>query len=212
MQITRIAQSCFLLEFAGKITYTDPFKIPNGSPQADIILVSHPHPDHFDQKSLAKILNEGTTVICPKSCPKILAMVKDGRGVRPGDEITIGDVGIEAVPAYNQKKPFHARKKAYVGFVLTGESRTLYHAGDTDWIPEMADLATKSIDIAFLPIGGMFTMDMGAAIKAVKAINPRIVIPMHEMKKDLRKFADLLKGELPGVEAICLRSGDTYEL
>ena len=191
MQITRIAQSCFLLEFAGTITYIDPFQIPNGSPQADIILVSYPHLDHFDKKSLATILSEGTTLVCPKSCPKILAMVKDGRGVRPGDEITIGNVDIEAMPAYNQRKPFHARKKDYVGFVLTGESRALYHAGDTDWIPEMETLAAKSIDIAFLPIGGIFTMGMGAALKAAKTINPHIVIPMHESEKRPAKVRGL---------------------
>ncbi len=94
--------------------------------------------------------------------------------------------------------------------IITG-SKTLYHAGDTDFIPEMADLAVKSIDIAFLPIGGFFTMDVQAAANAARAIKPHIVIPMHEMKKSPDKLRDLLQDELSNLQVIYLHNGETYE-
>jgi L-ascorbate metabolism protein UlaG (beta-lactamase superfamily) len=107
----------------------------------------------------------------------------DVRIVEPGDAIQVRGIDVEAVPAYNVNKfrspgiPFHPREAGHVGFVVTVEGKRVYHAGDTDCIPEMADL--EEIDVALLPVSGIYVMTAEEAVQAASAIRPRIAIPMH---------------------------------
>jgi len=96
--------------------------------------------------------------------------------VRPGDNLTIKGIDIKVVPAYNIKKDYHPKENRWVGFILNMKGTRIYHSGDTDFIPEMKKIKA---DIALLPIGGTYTMDVAEAVEAVKAINPKVVIPMH---------------------------------
>ena len=96
--------------------------------------------------------------------------------VRPGDRLSVGGVGIEAVPAYNLQKSFHPREKGWLGFVVEVEGVRIYHAGDTDFIPEMASIRA---DIALLPVSGTYVMTAEEAVEAAKAIAPKVAIPMH---------------------------------
>lgn len=158
-----------------KVIYFDPFELPAGAEKADIILITHEHYDHFSPEDIKKIQKENTIVV---STPDVIAKVKgEKREIFPGKEIEIDGIKIRAVPAYNVDKRFHPKEKKWVGYILEIEGVTLYHAGDTDFIPEMKNLG--KIDIAFLPVGGTYTMNAKEAAEAANVISPAVAIPMH---------------------------------
>jgi L-ascorbate metabolism protein UlaG (beta-lactamase superfamily) len=146
-------------------------------PKADLILVTHDHTDHFSAGDIEKIMKPSTVIVSIRSVIEDLPdEVKVSRTVAPGDTVTVNGILIEAVPAYNIEKKFHPREKGYVGFVIHLKDRRVYHAGDTDLIPEMEQIEAE---VALLPIGGKFTMDPVEAAKAAEIINPEVAIPMH---------------------------------
>ena len=154
------------------IIYIDPWKISD-TEIADIILVTHSHFDHFSPEDIRKLQDDDTVIIAPADCT--IEQVKI-TSVQPGDSISVKGINVEAVPAYNINKDFHPKHKLWVGYIIEISGIKIYHAGDTDFIPEMEKLHTN---IALLPIGGTYTMDIDDAIKAAKSIKPDIVIPMH---------------------------------
>lgn len=169
-----------------KTIYIDPWRLRDTTP-ADIILVTHSHFDHYSREDIAKITKKGTVIIAPRDCA---AQLK-AREVKPGDTINIDGVIIKAVPAYNIGKQFHPKNNNWVGYLITMDDRTIYHSGDTDAIPEMEKL---KMDVAFLPIGGTYTMDAREAAEVANKINPGIAIPIHyDSKKDAQKFKELCK-------------------
>jgi L-ascorbate metabolism protein UlaG (beta-lactamase superfamily) len=171
-----LGHASFMIEDSITI-YIDPYDLPEGLPPADLVLITHDHSDHFSPADLDKILKPATVVVSVKSvCDQLPAKVKHSRVVAPGDTITVGEVTIAAVPAYNIKKDFHPKKKGWVGFVIEVDGRRIYHAGDTDLIPEMEGIDT---DVALLPAGGKYTMDAGEAARAANLIRPKVAIPMH---------------------------------
>jgi len=164
-----------------RIIYFDPYKLGRRIPKADVILITHDHSDHCSPRDVARIQNAETTIVTVAAAARKLK--GDIRIVKPGDKITVKDVEVEAVPAYNVNKfrsagvPFHPKESGYVGFVITIDAQRIYHAGDTDHIPEMADLG--EIDIALLPVSGMYVMTAHEAVEAARTINPKVAIPMH---------------------------------
>ncbi|MHB1295875.1 MAG: MBL fold metallo-hydrolase [Anaerolineae bacterium] len=156
-----------------KVVYIDPWKLKTATP-ADVVLVTHGHHDHLSPGDIAKIRHEGTVLVCPASCAGQLA--GDVRTIAPGEVLELEGLRIEAVPSYNTNKPNHLRTAGNVGYILEMDGRRIYHAGDTDLIPEMADI---QCDVALLPVGGTYTMDASEAAEAVRRIGPRIVVPMH---------------------------------
>ena len=161
--------------------YFDPYKLGDDNPKADLILISHDHFDHCSPEDVALIQTEDTIIVTTASAASKLS--GDICIVQPGDTMTIRGIEIEAVPAYNVNKfrdsgePFHPEEAKYVGFIVTVEGTRIYHAGDTDYIPEMADLG--AIDIALLPVSGTYVMTVDEAVEAAEAIQPGIAIPMH---------------------------------
>jgi L-ascorbate metabolism protein UlaG (beta-lactamase superfamily) len=162
--------------------------LPEKLKKADIILVTHDHKDHAKDVTINRLRRKNTLVVGPKRCTKNLGT--DIKVLRPGQEFNFKGIKIETVDAYNTETGNSTRKVHHkgngLGYVLTIEGKTIYHAGDTDFIPEMKELG--QIDIALLPIGGTFTMDLQEAVRATKAINPRIVIPMHRSKANPLDF------------------------
>jgi L-ascorbate metabolism protein UlaG (beta-lactamase superfamily) len=156
----------------------DPFRL-SAPEAADLILVTHAHPDHCSPEDIAKCLGAASVIVTePESAEKIRAarLCEDIRVVRPGDRLTVKGIPIEAVPAYNTNKHFHPKEKNWLGFIITVDGQRVYHAGDTDLIPEMDAL---SVDAALLPVSGTYVMTAAEAVDAAKRIEPKVAVPMH---------------------------------
>ena len=171
-KITWLGHDGFRID-AGKTIYFDPYQIAGG-PVADLILVSHDHFDHCSPEDIQKIQGSKTIIVTEKDCAKKLA--GDIRVMKAGDILDLEEIKVEAIPSYNVDKDFHPKKKGWLGFVVETEGVRVYHAGDTDFIPEMKEL---KVDIAFLPVSGTYVMTAEQAVKAALAIRPKLAIPMH---------------------------------
>lgn len=161
------------------VIYIDPWKLPAGSPRADLILVTHEHQDHCSPDDVKQISGPGTVVI---ACPSAAAKLPGAHSLRPGEKLPVGEVTVTAVPAYNVNKfrspgvLFHPPGAGHNGYVITVGGERLYHAGDTDQIPEMAHIRC---DVALLPISGTYVMTADEAAAAAGEIKPRVAVPMH---------------------------------
>ena len=156
-----------------KIIYFDPYQIQAG-PQADLIFISHDHFDHCSPEDVAKIQGPETIIVTEKDSAEKLT--GDVRILKPGETLNLDGVKILGVPSYNTDKDFHPRKNGWLGFLVEVSGIRIYHAGDTDYIPEMKDL---KVDIALLPVSGTYVMTAEQAVKAALAIGPGLAIPMH---------------------------------
>lgn len=161
--------------------YFDPYELSDGNPEADVIFISHDHHDHCSPEDVAKIQGDETIIVTV--APAADRLTGDVKIVRPGDTTQVRGIDVEAVPAYNVNKfrspgePFHPKEAGHVGFVITVDGQRIYHAGDTDFIPEMSEL--EGIDIALLPVSGTYVMTAEEAVQAAETIEPGVAIPMH---------------------------------
>ena len=174
--ITWFKQSAFLFRREHAI-YIDPWGIPGDAPKADAILITHAHQDHLSLEDIARIRQESTAIYATAD---VAAQIPGPVNVvAPGDAFEVLGCSTDAVPAYNvaqERLQFHPRSNGWVGYVITIGGVRYYHAGDTDPIPEMESL---SCDVAFIPIGGHYTMGPEEAVEAVKLIGAKVVVPMH---------------------------------
>jgi len=201
-----------LVEINNKTIYFDPNGIPEGEPNADLILISHSHSDHYELNSIEHINTDDSIIVCPKSCSKIIARW-NAIGVSPGDQLSELGLKIKAIPMYNLRffrRLFHRKSKNLCGYVISNETLSIYHAGDTGKIPEMEDL--QEIDYAFLPIGGMFTMNSEEALEAIELFHPNTLIPMHELRTNLKEFKNSCSKRFPDIEIITLEKGEGKSL
>jgi len=191
-------------------SWPDPIDgLPEELDKADLILVTHHHKDHCKRVTLDRLRRPDTLVIAPKRCAKELG--EDIQTIKPTERLSLDNVVIEAVQAYNTEQGSSTRKQHKkgdgVGYLVTVGGQTIYHAGDTDFIPEMRELG--QVDVALLPIGGTFTMDIGEAVEAALAIHPRVMIPMHRFEADLQKPAATIERK-SDINLILLDIGETY--
>ncbi len=197
-RIRWLGHASFLIE-ADPAIYIDPWETPPGLPPADLILVTHPHYDHLSAADIERLAKDTTTVAGP---PEVIRQLRHHRlkllEIKAGEEKTVGGLRIRAVPAYNLTKPFHPKASGWVGFVVYLPDGSVYHAGDTDHIPEMRGLRPT---VALLPVGGTYTMDAREAARAATEIGPDVAVPMHYGKivgsdADARRFAELYGGRV----------------
>jgi L-ascorbate metabolism protein UlaG (beta-lactamase superfamily) len=172
-KIKWLGHASFRIDGSKSVVYVDPWKLKGAVP-ADVICITHSHFDHLSEEDVAKISKPTTVVIGPPDC-------KAGFGagfqaIAPGGSHAVGDVTVEAVPAYNTDKEFHPKKNNWVGYIITIDGVRVYHTGDTDMIPEMGEL---HVDVALVPVGGTYTMTVEQAADAVKKIKPKVAVPMH---------------------------------
>jgi len=175
----------FFIKNSMKI-YIDPYNIKEGMEKADLILITHSHYDHCSLTDMEKIVQEGTRIVITADCQSKIARFNVPIKmiiVEPGQELEFGGVKISVIPAYNSDKSFHPKDESWVGYIIKINDVIIYHAGDTDLIPEMQKLTGyKQQDkefVALLPIGGRFTMNIEEAVEAAKLLKPTIAIPMH---------------------------------
>jgi L-ascorbate metabolism protein UlaG (beta-lactamase superfamily) len=197
-----LGHDSFLLQ--GPVTiYFDPWRLSGDLPPADIVLVSHEHGDHCSPADVARVSGPDTVIVANQSSASQLK--GDVRVMRPGDMLMIGEVAIQAVPAYNVNKfrspgnPFHPRSALHNGYIVTVGNERVYFAGDTDHIPEMAEV---KCDVALLPVSGTYVMTAEEAAAAVKTIRPKVAVPMHYgagvvgTVSDAERFRDLCGGDV----------------
>lgn len=187
---------------AGRTTvYIDPYRVADAAPRADLILITHGHYDHFSPRDIQALSDGRTWMIAPAAVAERVG----GRvvSIAPGEVIEpehAQGLSVRAVAAYNTSKRdadgkvFHAREAGWVGYDLNIRGERLYHAGDTDVIPEMDEVA--GVDVALLPVSGTYVMTAEEAAEAARRIQPRLAVPMHwgehiGTEEDARRFAEL---------------------
>ena len=195
-----LGHSGFRITVGRAVVYIDPYRVPEDSPPADLILITHGHYDHFSPQDVDRLSQRDTWLIGP---PAVAERVS-GRvhSIVPGeslDEELVRGVHVTGVAAYNTSKldgegrPFHPRDAGWLGYVLNVRGERLYHSGDTDVIPEMDSVA--GVDVALLPVSGTYVMTAQEAAEAARRIQPRVAVPMHwgehlGTEEDARTFAE----------------------
>ncbi len=192
----------FRIIAGGKTIYVDPYQLSKAQQNkndADIVFISHNHFDHLSMDDLKHVIGKKTSIVAAKECVDQLkaAGAAEVKGVAPGGRLAVQGVAVEVFAAYNTNKKFHPKADGKVGFVIIAGNMRIYHAGDTDNIPEMS--AAKP-DVAFVPVSGTYVM---TAEEAARAVNERIkpkklAIPMHYgsivgSEQDAKKFKQLVK-------------------
>ena len=196
VKITPLYHATTLIEAGGKIIYVDPAKPAklNGLPKADLILITHIHPDHMDPGSIKEISKADTEIL---AAPSVVQTVTSAKPIANEETKNWQDWTIEAIPAYNLKRGpaagelFHPKGRDN-GYILSYGGKRFYFSGDTEGIPEMR--ALKNIDVAFVCMNLPYTMPPEEAADAVKAFHPKIVIPYHYRGSDLAVFKKALDG------------------
>ena len=191
---------------AGTVAYVDPYNLTEEPHDADFVLVTHAHFDHFSPEDIARVAHDGTVLVCPAS-------MADGAGaaglsvrtMQAGDRLELADLEVLAVPAYNvvpERLHCHPRENSWVGYVLTVDGERVYVTGDTD---ENPDTLQVSCDIALPPVGGTYTMDAHQAARFINTVRPRVAIPTHYGSvvggaEDAQTFADEVDAD---IEVVC---------
>ena len=163
-------------------------------PKADFILITHEHFDHLDKAAIRQLTKDGTQLIMNPAGAKAFGK---GQSIANGDKLQLkDDVSVEAVPAYNTTKghtQFHPKGRDN-GYILTIDGLTIYIAGDTEDIEEMASIS--GIDIAFLPCNQPYTMTPEQVVKVAKLIRPKVLFPYHYSDTDL----SAIPAQLPDID------------
>ena len=191
----------FRFDYKGLVIYIDPVALDVYA-KADIILITHAHPDHYSRKAIRGIAMNNTKIICPvRMKHRIKRTGCEVFALKPGEEIKIKGVLIKGVAAYNIRNAFlwlkaHPGKNSGLGYVIQIADTRIFHSGDTHFIKEHQDL--KEIDVALVAVGnGKLTMGVEDASALVNFLSPRIVVPMHyevRRRADIDKLRRIVRG------------------
>ena len=191
-----------------KIIYIDPFKIDKDYNDADIVFITHDHFDHYSEEDIDKVINENTTIIIPEELlTKILRKGINKNAVitvESNKEYMVQGIKFETIPAYNTNKTFHPKENDWVGYIITLDGIRYYIAGDTDITEENRKV---KCDVAFVPVGGTYTIDFKEAAQLINIIKPKFAIPVHYgsvvgSKQDATDFIKLLYPTIKGINLI----------
>lgn len=188
----------------GKIIYVDPFHIKENYKDADIILITHSHYDHFSEEDIEKVRKADTKIYVTEDYVENAKSIGFSEnkivGVKPYQTYYEGDIEINTVPAYNVNKQFHPKENNWVGYILKIDGISYYIAGDTDITEENKKI---KCDVAFVPVGGTYTMTAKEAAELVNIIKPKVAIPIHYgdivgTKEDADTFINNLEDGIDG--------------
>ena len=190
-----------------KTIYIDPFKIDRNYNDADIVFITHDHYDHYSEEDIDKVINENTTIIIPEEL--LTKLLRKGINknaiitVEPNERYMVQGIKFETIPAYNTNKTFHPKKNGWVGYIIIINGIRYYIAGDTDITEENKQV---KCDVAFVPVGGTYTMDFKEAASLINEIKPKIAIPIPihygsivGTEQDAIDFIRLLHPEIKGI-------------
>ena len=185
-----------------KVIYIDPYNIKENIKDADIIFITHNHYDHFSEKDILKIKNDNTVIVVTEdiynSVLQLGFLDSKIKIVKPNEIYSIENIEILTIPAYNINKKFHPKENNWVGYILYINDIRYYIAGDTDITDENKKV---NCDVAFLPVGGTYTMDYSEAAELANIIKPKIVVPIHYgiivgTKEDATRFKNLINTDI----------------
>ena len=187
-----------------KIIYIDPFKIDKNYNDADIVFITHDHYDHYSEEDLDKVIKENTTIVIPELWTKVLRKGINQNAiviVEPNKKYMVQEIEFETIPAYNTNKTFHPKENDWVGYIITLNGVRYYISGDTDITEENKKV---KCDVAFVPVGGVYTMDFKEAAQLINEIQPKIAVPIHYgsvvgTEQDAEDFVELLHPEIKGI-------------
>lgn len=187
--IKLFCHSSIKLEGSKKI-YIDPYKIEEATHDADFILCTHMHFDHYSPEDIEKVSNKNTVLIAPSDEEGIIKVI-------PNVRYEIEGLKFKTTYAYNINKEFHPRENNWVGYIIELDDKKYYVAGDTDNVPEIRDI---ECDIAFIPVGGTYTMNKEEAAELAKTLKAKIIVPIHYglivgEKADGNDFANMVKNK-----------------
>ena len=186
----------------GKTIYFDPFNIDKNYNDADIIFITHDHYDHYSESDIDKIIKDDTVIVAPEEL--LTKLLKKGYKkdyiitVDPEETDMVEGIRFETIPAYNMNKQFHPKENGWVGYIIELEGICYYIAGDTDITEENKKV---KCDVAFIPVGGTYTMDFKEAAYLINEMKPKIAVPIHYgsivgTKQDAIDFARLVHPEI----------------
>ncbi len=184
-----------------KVIYIDPFKIDTRYEDADIIFITHSHYDHYSKEDIDLVKKENAKIVAPKSLKELLLNNFKEEYitiVEPNKEYIVDNIKFKTIPAYNINKQFHPKENEWVGYIIEINNIKYYIAGDTDITNENQQV---ECDVAFVPVGGTYTMDYKEAAQLINKIRPKIAIPIHYgsivgSKEDAIAFSKLLDEEI----------------
>ena len=188
-----------------KVIYIDPFKIDKNYNDADIVFITHDHYDHYSDEDIDKVINENTTIIIPEKL--LTKLLKKGINknaiitVEPNEKYMVQGIKFETIPSYNTNKTFHPKENGWVSYIITLDDIRYYIAGDTDITEENRKV---KCDVAFVPVGGTYTMGFKEAAQLINEIQPKIAVPIHYgsvvgTKQDATDFIKLLHPSIKGI-------------
>lgn len=188
-----------------KTIYIDPFKIDRNYNDADIVFITHDHYDHYSEEDIDKVINENTTIIIPEEL--LTKLLRKGINknaiitVEPNKNYMVQGIKFETISAYNTNKTFHPKENGWVGYIIIINGIRYYIAGDTDITEENRRV---KYDVAFVPVGGTYTMDFKEAAQLINEIQPKIAVPIHYgsvvgTKQDATDFIKLLHPSIKGI-------------
>ena len=187
----------------GKVIYFDPFKITQNYNDADIIFITHSHYDHYSEEDINKVIKKDTVIIAPKDLKNQLEQNKITNIilVEPNNKYEVDGIKFETIPAYNTNKKFHPKENNWVGYIVEIENNKYYIAGDTDITEENKKV---NCDVAFVPVGGTYTMNFNEAASLINEIRPKVAVPIHYgsivgTTQDATDFVKLLHPSIKGV-------------
>ena len=190
------------------VLYFDPFRIPEEFHDADYILITHSHYDHFSPEDINKVKKENTKIVITTDLfdkTVSLGFNEDDITIAlPNAHYKVENIEFDTIPAFNKLKEFHPRKNGWIGYIIKLNDVTYYVAGDTDYSHEASRV---ECDVALLPIGGTYTMNAEEAAKLANDIHPKIAVPTHYgsivgSPEDADKFCSLLNKEIECIKLI----------
>lgn len=203
-QIECLGHSSIKIINENQYIYIDPYDINPKNQKADIIFITHNHYDHYSEDDIMKIKKENTVIVVTSDLTNAVKKLgfdeKNIITVIPNEQYKINDINIKTIPAYNTNKKFHPKSNKWVEYILNINNCNYYISGDTDITEENKKV---KCDIAFVPVGGIYTMTAKEAAELINIIKPKIAIPIHYgkivgSKKDADEFVNLLNAEIDG--------------
>ena len=188
-----------------KVIYFDPFKIDKNYNDADFIFITHDHYDHYSEEDIDKVKKKDTIIIAPTQL--LTKILKKGFEkdcilmVEPNKQYEVKGLIFETIPAYNIDKKFHPKENEWVGYIIELNGMRYYIAGDTDITEENKKV---KCDVAFVPVGGTFTMNSKEAAMLINQIKPQMAVPIHYgsivgTKQDAIDFINSLDSNIKGM-------------